>query len=131
VRTAQPRALACLLAAALLLAPVGKPAARAYDWIAPLAEQSQPDLFYNYYVPGAGGVPAAMYPAPYPVPPLVGHTYYTYQPLMPHEFLYQHHASYQQHYNNGMGLNRTKVRWYGTPVRTGVKGLFKMIEVPR
>ena len=49
----------------------------------------QPDLFYNYYVPGTcGGVPAAAYIAPVPVPPVVGHTYYTYQPFLPNELLY-------------------------------------------
>ena len=46
------------------------------------------DLFYNYYVPPTGyaGVGAQLYPSPRPTPPLVGHTYITYQPLMPHEF---------------------------------------------
>jgi hypothetical protein len=42
---------------------------------------------------------------------------------MPHEFLYQHHRTYHQYYNNGMGLNRTKVAWHGTPVRTGLHEL--------
>ena len=43
-----------------------------------------PDLFYNFYVPNnCGGVPAALYVAPYPVPQFVGHTYYTYQPFLP------------------------------------------------
>lgn len=76
-------------------------------------EASNPDLFYNFYVgPACDGVPAEMYPAPYPTPPLVGHTYYTYQPLMPHEFLYQHHRVYRQYYNYGRGVNRTTVRWW-------------------
>lgn len=73
----------------------------------------QPDLFYNYYAwPSCGGVGAEMYPAPVPTPPLVGHTYYTYQPLMPHEFLYRHQRHYQTHYNGGRGLNRTHVIWW-------------------
>ena len=64
---------------------------------APAAAQvrtsSPGDLFYNYYVPPAGyaGVGVQLYPSPRPTPPLVGHTYVTYQPLMPHEFLYPHH----------------------------------------
>ena len=71
------------------------------------------DLFYNFYAkPACGGVPAEMYPAPYPTPPLVGHTYYTYQPLMPHEMLYRHHRTYRQYYNYGRGVNRTTVRWW-------------------
>ena len=49
----------------------------------------QPDLFYNYYAwPSCTGVGAELYVSPRPVPPHVGHTYITYQPLMPHEFLY-------------------------------------------
>ena len=77
----------------------------------------QPDLFYNYYVPGGpGGVPAAMYLAPRPVPPLVGHTYYTYQPLLPHEFMYPHQRRYYRYYNCGTGLTRTSVRFMRTPI---------------
>ena len=71
------------------------------------------DLFYNYYVPGGPGycgVPAQLYTAPLPVPAFVGHTYYTYQPLMPHEFLYKHHRSYYRH-NPGGGWVQTKVSW--------------------
>ena len=62
---------------------------------------TRPDLFYNYYVgpsPTYGGVPAQMYLSPRPVPPHVGHTWITYQPLMPHEFLYTHHRTYYRHF---------------------------------
>src|SRR6185503_243391 len=46
------------------------------------------DLFYNYYVGNnCGGMGAQLYLSPRPVPPFVGNTYITYQPLMPHEFL--------------------------------------------
>ncbi len=77
----------------------------------------QPELFYNYYAPGTcGGVPAAMYLAPQPVPPLVGHTYYTYQPFMPHELLYPHHRTYHRYYDGGRGLTRTSVSWYRPPL---------------
>lgn len=72
-----------------------------------------PDLFYNYYVPPTcGGLGAQLYVAPLPVPPHVGHTYYTYQPLMPHEFLYKHHRTYHRYYDDGRGLTRTSVRWW-------------------
>jgi hypothetical protein len=67
-------------------------------------------------VPNNQGATAAAFPAPYPTPSLVGHTYYTYQPLMPNEFLYRHHRSYHQYYNNGMGLNRTRVAWHYNPI---------------
>ncbi|MEC7566711.1 MAG: hypothetical protein VX738_13600 [Planctomycetota bacterium] len=69
-------------------------------------------LFYNYYAPTqGGGIPAAIYPAPRQVPPIVGHTYNTYQPLMPHEFMYRHYRAYHHYYNNGMGFTRTSVRY--------------------
>ena len=74
--------------------------------------RTSPDLFYNYYAQpgGCGGVGAAMYPAPRPTPPLVGHTYVTYQPLMPHEFLYQHQRTYRR-CNPGGGWTKTTVPW--------------------
>ncbi|MCU0877855.1 MAG: hypothetical protein MUF06_08740 [Pirellulaceae bacterium] len=72
----------------------------------------QPDLFYNYYAwPSCGGVGAELYLSPRPVPPHVGHTYITYQPLYPHEFLYTHHRTYHRYYNGGQGLNRTSVHY--------------------
>jgi hypothetical protein len=76
------------------------------------------NLFPQYYTqPGASLTTAAMYPAPHWVPSHVGHTYYTYQPLMPHEMLYQHSRNYYNYYNTGgyygspNALNRTQVRW--------------------
>ena len=54
---------------------------------------------------------AQLYVAPMPVPAHVGHTYFTYQPLMPHEFLYKHKRSYHRYYNEGRGFTRTSVRW--------------------
>jgi hypothetical protein len=58
-----------------------------------------PDVFYNYWVPpvpagSAPGFGAQLYVSPRPVPPHVGHTWYTYPPLMPHEFLYKHRRRY-------------------------------------
>jgi len=77
----------------------------------------QPELFYDYYAPGTcGGVPAGMYPAPYRVPPVVGETYYTYQPFMPHELLYQHRRAYYRYYNGGRGMTRTSISWYRPPL---------------
>ena len=77
----------------------------------------QPDLFYNYYQGNnCGGVGAELYLSPRPVPAHVGHTYITYQPLMPHEFLYAHHRTYHRYYNGGQGLTRTHVH-YGTSIK--------------
>jgi hypothetical protein len=78
----------------------------------------QPDLFYNYYAwPSCTGWGAELYVSPLPVPAHVGHTYITYQPLMPHEFMYHHHRTYHRYYNGGQGLTRASVRysssWFG------------------
>jgi hypothetical protein len=76
--------------------------------------QSAPgDLFYNFYVPPVGyqSVGAELYPCPRPVPPLVGYTYITYQPLMPHEFLYHHRRTYA-YYHSDDGKTRTSVWWH-------------------
>ena len=70
------------------------------------------DLFYNYYVGNnCGGMGAQLYLSPRPVPPFVGHTYITYQPLMPHEFLYEHGRTYHRYYNGGLGLTRAHVHY--------------------
>ncbi|MEN6457990.1 MAG: hypothetical protein ABFC63_03605 [Thermoguttaceae bacterium] len=72
------------------------------------------DLFANYYAapigyPGAG---AKLYVSPRPTPPVVGHTYITYQPLMPHEFLYPHHRVYVTKHDDAP-RTRTSVHWRG------------------
>ncbi len=71
------------------------------------------DLFHNYYVgpSGDGVVGAQMYPCPRPTPARVGHVYFTYPPLMPHEFLYKHHRSYYRRHATG-GATRTNVLWW-------------------
>ena len=79
---------------------------------AEVRHHTTPDLFYNYYVPsgGGGGAGAQLYLSPRPTPPLVGHTYITYQPLMPHEFLYPHCRQYVRCHPCG-GSTRTTVVW--------------------
>jgi hypothetical protein len=76
--------------------------------------QQQKDLFYNYYAqPGPFyNTAGKMYVCPQPVPANVGHTYVTYQPFMPHEYMYHHKRAYYTH-NPGAGWTRTNVR-YGT-----------------
>lgn len=71
------------------------------------------DLFYNYYAAPIypGGVVAQMYPCPRPTPPVVGQTYFTYQPLMPQEFLYRHARTYYTHHADGQ-VTKTKVQWH-------------------
>lgn len=86
------------------------------------------NLFQNYYTDPTHGPTAAMYMAPRPVPANVGWTYYTYQPLYPHELMYQHHRTYYNFYNpqggfyadpcrgqynaiGNQGINKTTVTW--------------------
>jgi hypothetical protein len=99
---------AALLLAAVIAGPLASGAAQAGE----NARHGQSgDLFYNYYAtPGYGGVGAELYPCPRPTPPLVGHTYFTYQPLLPHEFLYLHHRTYLRE-NPGAGWTKTEVKW--------------------
>ena len=100
-------------------------------WNRPYTEESNPDVFYNFYQPGNGGSPAGAFPAPFPTPAYVGHQYTTYQPFMPNEWLYMHHRTYHQSYNMGMGLNRTKVHWHGTPLRTDLLNIRKFFSIAR
>jgi hypothetical protein len=83
-----------------------------WDGKRPISYQQQKDLFYNYYAqPGPfNGAAAEMYVCPRPVPPFVGHTWVTYQPYMPHEFMYKHKRAYYT-YNPGAGWRRTNVRY--------------------
>jgi len=92
------------------------PVLGALVWLAgtSAAEAGHPDIFYNFYqgVPACGaGTPAQLYVAPRPTPPLVGHTWITYPPLNPHEFLYHHHRKYYKYYHNG-GWTHSHVRYH-------------------
>jgi hypothetical protein len=81
------------------------------------AEAPPPDVFSNYYHPAnpAGaypGVGAQLYVSPRPVPARVGHTWITYPPFMPHEFLYQHRRRYIRP-AGAMGMrNDTRAYWW-------------------
>jgi hypothetical protein len=80
-------------------------------------EAPTPDVFANFYAPAvpAGrypGVGAQLYVSPRPVPPRVGHTWVTYPPFMPHEFLYQHRRRYIRP-AGAMGMrNDTRAYWW-------------------
>lgn len=76
-----------------------------------ISYQNKGDLFYNFHEgPEPSGTTANMYISPMPVPANVGHTYTTYQPLMPHEYLYKHTRSHYT-YNQGAGWTRSKIRY--------------------
>ncbi|TWU01931.1 hypothetical protein [Neorhodopirellula pilleata] len=96
-------------------------------------QYGQPDLFYNFYTQGpANSANAQMYVAPVPVPPNVGHTYLTYQPFYPHEFLYPHTDKFHNYYDNGRGMNRTKVQYSTSPVHSAVKNFYwNVLRIPR
>ncbi|WP_164103976.1 hypothetical protein [Candidatus Laterigemmans baculatus] len=92
-----------------------------------------PDLFYNYYTQGySNAVNAQMYVSPLPVPPYVGHTFYTYQPLLPEHYLYWHKDRYHNHYDGGRGLNRTRAVYYSPPARTAAQNVYwNWLRIPR
>ena len=70
------------------------------------------DAGYNYYGSVAyDGTAAALYVSPRPVPAYVGHTYVTYEPLKPHEFLYSHGRTYLRCNPCGGGMTMTRVRY--------------------
>ena len=96
-------------------------------------QYGQPDLFYNFYTQGAANsANAQMYVAPVPVPPNVGHTYLTYQPFYPHEFLYPHTDKFHNYYDNGRGMNRTRVQYSTSPVHSAVKNFYwNVLRIPR
>ena len=91
-----------------------------------------PHLFAIQYTQGyANQATAQMYISPVPVPPWVGHTYHTYQPLYPHELTYSHTHRYHSYYDGNRGLNRTRVHYYAPPVKTFVGGVHKALSIPR
>jgi hypothetical protein len=88
-------------------------------------------LFANQYTQDSAEATAQMYLAPVPVPAWVGHTYYTYQPLYPHQMMYLHKDRYHSYYDGGRGLNRTKVHYSVPPLRTAIKSLYNAVSIPR
>ena len=102
-----------LMAAATLAAGMLGSAALAQDGFYPDEGYypGHPKLFRNYYTQGPG-TPAQLYVSPRPTPAYVGHTWITYEPLMPHEFLYAHHRSYYAHHPD-CSWTKTKVHWGG------------------
>ena len=92
-----------------------------------------PHLFYNYYTHGySNGVNAQMYVSPQPVPPYVGHTFMTYQPLAPEHYLYQHVDRYHNIYDGGRGLNHTRAVYRAAPVQSAISRTYwNFLRIPR
>lgn len=93
----------------------------------------QPDLFYNYYTQGnANRTNAQMYLSPLPIPPNVGHTFYTYQPFYPHHMMYWHKDRFHKYYDCGRGMNRTRAVYYSPPIRQAASNLYwNYLRLPR
>ncbi len=93
----------------------------------------RPDLFYNYFTQGyANQVNAQMYLSPVPVPPNVGHTFFTYQPFYPHHMMYPHKDRFHRYYDNGRGMNRTRAVYYSPPVRQAASNFYwNFLRLPR
>jgi hypothetical protein len=74
--------------------------------------QPTPNWADNYYVqPTPSSLGATMYPCPRPTPPMVGHTYVTYQPWNPQEFMYRHRRIYSNPHEDGPKTT-TYVHWW-------------------
>ncbi len=117
LRSLRSMALALVALAALSqLGPAGESAAYAGDLLHGVDDSRivySNHMFNNYYAgPSccAGGIPAQLYVSPLPTPPLVGHTYITYQPLLPHEMMYRHRRTYFRSNGPG-GWSHTRVRY--------------------
>lgn len=107
----RPAAIALVLGLASLAASASPAGATEGKYQRIISFQHKQDLFYNFYEgPNPSGTAAGMYVSPRPVPAHVGHTYTTYQPFMPHEYMYRHTRSHYT-YNPGAGWTRAKVRY--------------------
>lgn len=107
------RITALALVAAGLSAACLAPSAAATEGLykRSISYQNKQDLFYNFYEgPDPSGTTTGMYISPRPVPVHVGHTYTTYQPFMPHEYLYRHTRTHYAH-QPGAGWSRAKIRY--------------------
>ena len=75
------------------------------------------------------GLPVPLYPVPYSTPPVVGHTYFSYPPLMPHHSL--HHFPKAYSYRHAPGLSRTNVLWHASYVHSAWNRLHYALRLPR
>lgn len=122
----------CLLGTGIALIAASECSAQSiYD---PSGQQLEFNLFQNFHTgQGPSQTTAAMYPAPHPVPYWVGGSHYTYQPLYPHQHMYEHKKAYynyygtadqyysdnQRHGRGGDALNNTTVIWKSTGYHFG------------
>jgi hypothetical protein len=75
------------------------------------------------------GLPAPSYPVPYATPRVVGHTNFTYPPLMPHHSLPHYRHTYS--FRHGPGLSRTNVSWHKSYLHSTLDWVHHLFELPR
>jgi hypothetical protein len=102
-----------LLFSCCALTLFGSAAAQAQEYCQP---GYPADIARNQYVPGvpcgdAGAIGASLYVSPRPVPPFVGHTFITYEGLMPDQLLYQHQRTYYRPHGPYGGVTETNINW--------------------
>ena len=103
--------IAALAVGSVAIASIRPSSAVEGRWKRTISYQAQGDQFYNFYEgPEPSSATASMYVSPRPIPHHVGHTYTTYQPFMPHEYLYRHTRSHYT-YNACGGWTRAHVRY--------------------
>jgi hypothetical protein len=113
VRRKRSSAMKRLLFSCCALALLGSAAAQAQEYCQP---GYPADVARNQYVPGvpcgdAGAIGASLYVSPRPVPPMVGHTFITYEGLMPDQLLYQHQRTYYRPHGPYGGVTETNINW--------------------
>jgi len=120
-----------MLAIAMFALTILPAAVQAQYEVAQSQEEQSAQLFHGMYTGGATSQSTAgMYPAPLPTPRVAGHVFYTYQPLQPHQMMYEHTRTYYTPYGtpdqfyrdpcngdpncgaaNGGAYNKTTVTW--------------------
>lgn len=105
---------------------------RAVDYSIYDRSYGRPDLFYNYYTQGfANRANAQMYLCPHPIPPNVGHTFYTYQPFLPHHMMYPHIDKFHRYYDAGRGMNRTRASYWTSAHAKAKNFYWNYLRLPR
>jgi len=113
LRRKRSSAMKRLLFSCCALALFGTAEAQAQEYCQP---GYPADVARNQYVPGvpcgdAGAIGASLYVSPRPVPPMVGHTFITYEGLMPDQLLYQHQRTYYRPHGPYGGVTQTNINW--------------------
>ena len=74
---------------------------------------------------------AQMYLCPHPIPPNVGHTFYTYQPFLPQHMMYPHIDKFHRYYDAGRGMNRTRASYWTSAHAKAKNFYWNYLRLPR